>query len=118
MTCVFAIFARGPVTDLLRYVFYYKEVCFEMTCVFAISARGHVTDLLRYVFYYKEVCFEMTCVFAISARGHVTDLLRYVFYYKEVCFLSSTNRVYKNSQEIDLKVLKTCKFLTFNPKMI
>ena len=49
MTCVFAIFARGPVTDLLRYVFYYKEVCFEMTCVFAISARGHVTDLLRYV---------------------------------------------------------------------
>ena len=25
---------------------------FEMTCVFDVSARGHVTDLIRYGFFY------------------------------------------------------------------
>ena len=32
--------------------------------------------------------------------------------------LYSTHRAYKNSQEIDLKVLKTSKILIFNPKII
>ena len=34
------------------------------------------------------------------------------------CKICSTHRAYKNSQEIDLKVLKTSKILIFNPKII
>ena len=34
------------------------------------------------------------------------------------CTYCSTHRAYKNSQEIDLKVLKTSKILIFNPKII
>ena len=37
---------------------------------------------------------------------------------KKTVFLPATHRAFKNSPEIDLKVLKTCKILIFNSKMI